>query len=32
MHHRDHEHTNNAVTNLIVLCQSCHARASMRLF
>ena len=32
LHHRDHEHRNNAPTNLIVLCQPCHARAGMRLF
>ena len=32
LHHRDHEHRNNAPTNLIVLCKPCHARASLRLF
>ena len=32
MHHRDHNHLNNAMSNLIPLCRSCHAKAGMRLF
>ena len=30
--HRDHNHLNNAMSNLIPLCRSCHAKAGMRLF
>jgi 5-methylcytosine-specific restriction endonuclease McrA len=30
VHHRDHDHTNNASTNLVPLCKPCHARAGLR--
>ena len=28
VHHRDHDHTNNAPCNLEPLCKSCHGRAA----
>jgi 5-methylcytosine-specific restriction endonuclease McrA len=31
VHHVDHDHQNNAPTNLTVLCKACHAKAGLRL-
>jgi 5-methylcytosine-specific restriction endonuclease McrA len=31
VHHIDHNHRNNDMSNLIPLCASCHAKAGLRL-
>jgi 5-methylcytosine-specific restriction endonuclease McrA len=32
LHHRNHDHTDNRLSNLTLLCKECHARAGLRLF
>jgi 5-methylcytosine-specific restriction endonuclease McrA len=30
VHHRNHDHTDNRLANLVALCRACHARAGSR--